>query len=170
MSLVFRRCFRVTSVVFTRSQTSSLQNCTQIISSPNAHYRRHETSQFSRLMATAVQPNVVNLSIPEVLEAGKNGVPIIDVRELVEIHNTGLIPGSVNIPLGHLIESMHMEPRDFKERYTIERPGKNDKIILSCQSGNRSMKAITALQADGFTNLLNNAGGWKAYEEFKKGK
>uniref|UniRef100_A0A0K8TAE8 Rhodanese domain-containing protein n=1 Tax=Lygus hesperus TaxID=30085 RepID=A0A0K8TAE8_LYGHE len=122
------------------------------------------------LMASAAQPNIVDLTIPEVLEAGKQGVPIIDVREQVEIHNTGLIPGSVNIPLGHLEDAVNMSPSEFKERYTIAKPGKDDKIILSCMSGNRSKKAIIALQGKGFTNLFNNAGGWKGYDEFNKGK
>ncbi|CAB0020022.1 unnamed protein product [Nesidiocoris tenuis] len=104
-------------------------------------------------MSKAADETVVNLTTEEVLEEGKKGVHIIDVREQVEIHNTGLIPGAVNIPLGHLEEAMGMSPADFKERYGFEKPSAYDRLIMSCQSGNRSRRATIAMKKLGFTDL-----------------
>ena len=38
-------------------------------------------------------------------------------------------------------------------------PNKEDTIIIYCQSGNRSKRAMQILQKEGYTNLYNIAGG-----------
>ena len=74
---------------------------------------------------------------------------LIDVREPSE-HAQGHIEGSVLIPLATLNERLDVIPRD--------RP-----IVVHCQSGGRSARAVAQLRAQGF-DAHNLAGGIKAWK------
>ena len=39
-------------------------------------------------------------------------------------------------------------------------PDKSAKLVLSCQSGNRSMQALMTLEARGYTHLVDQRAGW----------
>jgi adenylyltransferase/sulfurtransferase len=81
----------------------------------------------------------------------QNGSPfrLIDVREKNEYFHQNI--GGINIPLSDL--SNHLDA------FTG-----NDPIVLLCQSGKRSKKAIAILKEKGFTNnFYNLSGGIEAY-------
>ena len=83
------------------------------------------------------------------LEAGGDLV-VLDVREPDEVVRTA-IPGSVNIPLGEVVDQMG--------ELDAARP-----TAVICAGGVRSAKAVKALTAAGYAGeLLNVTGGMKAW-------
>ncbi|NQW30879.1 MAG: MBL fold metallo-hydrolase [Ignavibacteria bacterium] len=74
---------------------------------------------------------------------------VIDVRGFSE-HVSGHIPGSTNIHAGHLMEHLGEIPKDKT-------------VVISCQSGDRSSIATSALMRKGFTNLVNYAPGFAGW-------
>lgn len=74
---------------------------------------------------------------------------IIDVREEEEYH-AGHIPGSYNIPLSTISEE------------TVSFISKDRKVIVYCQSGNRSKIASSILADMGFTvyNMIDGIASW----------
>jgi hydroxyacylglutathione hydrolase len=85
----------------------------------------------------------------QTLAAG--AVEVIDVRNSSEWEE-GHIPGSRNVPLGRLTESLDRIPRDMP-------------LVVHCLSGSRAAVAIGVLQAHGFGNVRHLTGdfdGWRA--------
>ncbi len=83
-----------------------------------------------------------------------SGVTVVDVREPNEV-STGAIPGSINIPLGHLAERAGELPHDRL-------------IVVHCKGGYRSSIASSLLRRAGFEDIANLTGGydaWKAVDE-----
>jgi hydroxyacylglutathione hydrolase len=74
------------------------------------------------------------------------GTLVIDVRSTSE-REQGHIPGTIHIPLGYLAERSKELPQG--------RP-----IVVHCQSGSRSAIAASVLQAQGFDDVRNTAGGY----------
>jgi len=72
---------------------------------------------------------------------------LLDVREVFETEISS-IPAAVNIPLGQL-----------DDRVADIQAWHDKTIIVFCQKGMRSLKAIQLLQAKGITNLINMHGG-----------
>ena len=84
---------------------------------------------------------------PSSLKSLRNdGAMLLDVRTPEEFA-AGSVDGAVNIPLNEL-EGRLAEVKDQKH------------IIVFCQSGNRSGKAIKILEANGIKNTTNG-GGWR---------
>ena len=81
--------------------------------------------------------------------AARDAVHILDVRGQAEWEG-GHIPGVPNIPLGYLPDRLQDLPR--------ERP-----LVVHCQTGARSAIATSLLQAQGFTNVNNLAGGFAGW-------
>jgi rhodanese-related sulfurtransferase len=79
---------------------------------------------------------------------------VLDVREPGE-YGAGHILGAKNVPLSR-IDSGGAEIAGKKK----DRP-----VILYCESGNRSAKAAAALKAQGYTRVLNLAGGIGAWQQ-----
>jgi rhodanese-related sulfurtransferase len=79
---------------------------------------------------------------------------VLDVREPGE-YGAGHILGAKNVPLSR-IDSGGAEIAGKKK----DRP-----VILYCESGNRSAKAAAALKAQGYTRVLNLAGGIAAWQQ-----
>lgn len=77
---------------------------------------------------------------------------VVDVRTDSEFQK-GHILNSVHIPLG-LFESRIQELDSFKSR----------PIVASCQSGNRSSRALSLLKKRGFTEVYNLTGGIMAWQ------
>src|ERR687889_1527681 len=75
--------------------------------------------------------------VHDLIEAGPNGTVVVDVREQHEFEESHL-PGAKHVPRGHL-----------ESRIETAAPDKSKRVILYCQSGNRS-----ALAADTMQNLL----------------
>ena len=82
----------------------------------------------------------------EIIKNNKTSI-LIDVRSKQEyIENN--IKGSINIPLYELRKKADEVLKD-----------KNQTIIVCCQSGGRSKKAVEILSKMGYTNLFNLKGG-----------
>jgi rhodanese-related sulfurtransferase len=74
---------------------------------------------------------------------------LVDVREPNEVA-AGTIDGAINIALATLPDRMHeLDP--------------NRTVALLCRSGARSATAARFLAANGFTDVVNLAGGMLAY-------
>ena len=85
-------------------------------------------------------------------DAGEK-IHLVDCREPREYEEFNL--GGELIPLGK-IQGMEIEPiEDLKE----------EEIIVHCRSGQRSMMAALFLEAVGFKNVVNLAGGVLAWQE-----
>ena len=82
-----------------------------------------------------------------------NGTVIVDVREQHEFEESH-IPGAVHVPRGHL-----------ESRIETAAPDKSKRVILYCQSGNRSALAANTMQdLLGYENVESMRGGitlWK---------
>lgn len=76
----------------------------------------------------------------------QSGALVIDVRTEGEFHS-GAYPGSINIPLDRLPQSLQELGSDFDKE-----------IIVYCASGARSSYAQTFLEQQGFTNVTNGGG------------
>ncbi len=89
----------------------------------------------------------------------KEGYQQLDVRSIVEFE-AGHPAGALNVPWMH----MDARGRSLNEEFVavVERlfPDKSAKLVLSCQSGNRSMHALMALEARGYTSLVDQRAGW----------
>lgn len=81
----------------------------------------------------------------------ENGV-LVDVCEPNE-YREGHIPRAVNLPLSQLKEHLG-ELEKYKQR----------PIVLSCRSGNRSIKAAIMLKRQGFAKVYSLAGGLLAWQ------
>jgi rhodanese-related sulfurtransferase len=77
-------------------------------------------------------------------------VVILDVREQDE-WDAGHIPGAVFMPMGQVPDRLSEIPKDKT-------------VIVQCRSGNRSDQVTTFLEQQGFTNILNMAGGINAWQ------
>jgi sulfur-carrier protein adenylyltransferase/sulfurtransferase len=108
----------------------------------------HDRSEFKE---KNVQQKVRNITVHELkarLDAGDNLV-IVDVREPHE-REISMIEGSVLIPKGQVVARAAEIPRDRD-------------VVVQCKTGSRSRDAIVKLQEQGFTNLVNLAGGINAW-------
>jgi glyoxylase-like metal-dependent hydrolase (beta-lactamase superfamily II)/rhodanese-related sulfurtransferase len=75
---------------------------------------------------------------------------VLDVRTEAEWRQKH-IPGSTNIPLPRLLQSLHQVPR-------------SSEIVVHCASGYRSAVAISLLERQGFTGVADLVGGLSAWE------
>jgi rhodanese-related sulfurtransferase len=102
---------------------------------------------------SAATSEVVNLDaqgFKESLDATPDAV-ILDVRTPAEVE-AGAIPGAVNIDYN---------APDFSEK--ISALDKTKPYYVYCMAGGRSSKAADQMKADGFTNVHNLEGGFKAW-------
>lgn len=84
-------------------------------------------------------------------EVGNDDVQIVDVRGVNE-YKISHVPGAKHVFVGTLPENLDEIPRDKK-------------IILHCQSGDRTTIAYSLLRRNGFDNVINYPGGMKEWEE-----
>jgi rhodanese-related sulfurtransferase len=82
----------------------------------------------------------------------RSNAVVVDVREPREFEQ-GRVPNAINIPLGSL-ETRLRELEKYKDR----------PIVLTCQSGNRSMRAAVNLRKKGFGDVYSLVGGQTAWE------
>ena len=95
-----------------------------------------------------------------------NKVYIIDVRSPQEISQQGHIntDNFINIPLNELKTQFSLNECDFKAKYGIEKPKKNEENICTfCKIGRRSVVAMNMLHELGFTQAKTFEGGWDAW-------
>jgi rhodanese-related sulfurtransferase len=77
---------------------------------------------------------------------------VLDVREPGE-YGAGHVLGAKNVPLAKLDA-----PGDLAKR-------KDKPVIVYCDGGDRSGKALAALRRHGFARVLNLSGGLKAWQQ-----
>ena len=75
-----------------------------------------------------------------------NGEFLLDVRENLEVAETGTLPNAVHIPLGELRDRFGELPRDRR-------------ILVYCHKGQRGYLAACALKGSGFEDVVNLRGG-----------
>lgn len=97
-----------------------------------------------------MQPTTVNLT-PAQVSAGlkDNTIVLVDVREPYEF-DAGHIPGAVNLPLS----SFDINALPFADGKTM---------VLSCQAGVRSQRAMDYCRAQGVDASHHLAGGFGAW-------
>jgi rhodanese-related sulfurtransferase len=84
----------------------------------------------------------------------------LDVRSRGEFE-AGHPEGARNVPILEPDGSGQMVPNpDFLTVVQALAPGLGGAIVLSCQAGGRSMRACQALEAAGYTDCVNNDGGF----------
>lgn len=88
-----------------------------------------------------------DITFEELKNMSKQGSFILDVRSPQE-YKEGHIEGSILIPEYELKFRKNELPKN-----------KNEKIIVYCQSGNRSRKAYNYLKQIGYKNVYNLFGG-----------
>jgi hydroxyacylglutathione hydrolase len=88
----------------------------------------------------------------EAYDRAKRGeMVLLDVRGAAE-HAGGHVPGARHIPLGELSERAGELPRDVP-------------VALYCEGGTRSRIGASVLRRAGFTQLLDQGGGFPAHAE-----
>jgi rhodanese-related sulfurtransferase len=108
----------------------------------------------SEELVAEAKENVCEKSVSECkafLDEG--GYLFLDCREPKE-YKMGHVPGAMNIPRGLL---------EFKVGKKV--PDKETKIVMYCKKGGRGCLASCTLCRMGYTNVVNMAGGWMAWEK-----
>ncbi|KAL6873560.1 hypothetical protein ACP4OV_013642 [Aristida adscensionis] len=111
--------------------------------------------------AAAAVPRSVPVRVAyELQQAGHR---YLDVRTEGEF-SAGHPEGAVNIPYMYKTGSGMTKNTHFLEQ--VSRIfGKDDEIIIGCQSGKRSLMAATELSSAGFTAVTDIAGGFSSWKE-----
>ena len=81
---------------------------------------------------------------------------LIDIRDAIELQNTGKIENSFNIPRGLLEFWIHPDSEFFK----MKKLDANKEIVLFCAAGGRSALAAKTLKDMGFKNVSHIDGGF----------
>lgn len=103
-------------------------------------------------MLTETRKHIEEVSVAEAKAELDSGEAVfLDVREPEE-YKKGHIPKAKHLPRGLL---------EFKIAKMI--PDKSARIVVYCMSGGRSSFATETLGRLGYKNVVNMAGGWKAW-------
>ena len=94
-------------------------------------------------------PSVNTLQATQLMN--RENALVLDVRDPAA-YAAGHILGAKNLPLAEIDK----RAADF-EKY------KSKAVIVSCDTGNVSARAVGALKARGFTNVVSLAGGFRAW-------
>ena len=77
----------------------------------------------------------------------KEGAILVDVRSIQEYNE------------GHLYGAIHLSDYEIPTKHGIVLPNKTEEIVVYCQNGGRSKKAIKKLRKLGYKNTYNLCGG-----------
>ncbi|KAI8536913.1 hypothetical protein RHMOL_Rhmol10G0293800 [Rhododendron molle] len=131
---------------------------------PGTQFRK---SSFNRM--AAMGGNVDSAPVPksapveiahELLQAG---FQYLDVRTPEEF-TAGHAIGAVNVPYLFKVGSGMSKNPNFLEEVSSQF-GKDDKIIVGCLSGKRSLMAATDMMSAGFTEVTDIVGGYAAWTQ-----
>lgn len=110
-------------------------------------------------LVVAALSQVENLTVEEVAEElAERDVLLVDLREIDERADIGVIPGSTHATRGML--EFHA---DANLPYHIAGFEKPRRTILYCSDGARSALAILTLWSMGYTDVAHLAGGMSAW-------
>ncbi|WP_031434448.1 rhodanese-like domain-containing protein [Methylomarinum vadi] len=84
---------------------------------------------------------------------------MVDVRTAIEHSFVGHPPGAVHIPWKEF-PGMHLN-ESFIEQVEQSVPDKATPVLLLCRSGQRSVDAAKALEAEGYRHLVNIVEGFE---------
>ena len=110
-------------------------------------------------MLTAANAVIETVSVPDakyLLE--EDDVYFVDIRETVELEQTGTITGAIHAPRGFLEFIADPEGPMHLPEFSSGR-----RLILFCASGGRSTLAAKTLMDMGFTDVAHLAGGFAAW-------
>lgn len=107
--------------------------------------------------------DILRVSPREASELLDQGYVYVDVRSEPEFEQ-GHVPGAYNVPLRHQGPSGLVDNADF---LTVMQQafGTEERIVLGCRSGVRSMKAAQILLGAGYTNLRDLRTGWEGAKD-----
>lgn len=92
--------------------------------------------------------------------ASDNDVMVIDIRDIRERFDKGVIPGAVSAPRGMLEFWFDPESPYHQERYQLDQ-----RYVLHCAAGWRSALAVKALEEIGYSNLAHLEPGFAGWAE-----
>jgi hydroxyacylglutathione hydrolase len=101
-------------------------------------------SAWTETAGTLQKANVISLSEAKQL-IENNGVQVIDIRGASE-YNAGHIAKAENVFVGTLPDN-------------LDKISKDKKVIIHCQSGDRTAIGYSILAKNGYTNVMNFSGG-----------
>lgn len=115
---------------------------------------------FRQLLAEA-NAAIETISVDDALAlVGDPGVTFVDVRETVEVQQTGIVPGAVHAPRGFL--EFHADPESPAHNPAL---GSGNRLVLYCGSGGRSALAAKTLHDMGIAGVCHVAGGFAAWQQ-----
>jgi len=86
------------------------------------------------------------------------GYVYVDVRSVPEFEQ-GHPDGAYNVPLMHMGPG-GMDPNEAFVQALAAAFSKDQKMIVGCKSGRRSLRAAEVLTAAGFTHVIDQCGGY----------
>ena len=100
---------------------------------------------------------IKTISPSDALKLSKeNKCNLIDIRDTIELQNSGTIENSFHIPRGMLEFSIHPES-PFSKNENLD---PNKEIVLFCAAGGRSALAAKTLKQMGFEKVSHIDGGF----------
>lgn len=101
---------------------------------------------------------IKTVSAAEAAELQRQGYTYVDVRSSAEFES-GRPAGSVNLPVMER-SMLGMTPnKDFVGVWKAAFPA-DAKLVVGCHTGNRSMRAIEIMAAEGYADLVLAGEGW----------
>lgn len=108
-------------------------------------------------------------TFPEIQSISSSPTPnqiLIDVREPSELHSSGTIPSSLNLPLKTAPDFMFLSAEEFEDRFGRPRPSADDEVIFYCRSGVRSRAAAELAKQASFGGTVSEfPGSWLEWEK-----
>ena len=93
----------------------------------------------------------------------EQGWTYLDVRSIPEFEQ-GHPPGAANIPLLHFQGGRMVPNADF-QRVVEAAFAKDARVVVGCKAGGRSRQAAALMEAAGYTNLVEMAGGFHGEQD-----
>ncbi len=88
-----------------------------------------------------------------------DGYVYVDVRSVPEF-DAGHPAGAVNVPINHMGPAGMTPNPDFLRVMEAAFP-RDARLIVSCKAGGRSARAAALLEANGFTNVVDQTAGFE---------
>jgi sulfur-carrier protein adenylyltransferase/sulfurtransferase len=110
--------------------------------------------------ARKLVPEVSPQDAQSEMEGGKVGI-FLDVREAHELRK-GFVPGAVRIVLDEVPDAGDPDSKFADEQLTAH---KDDRIVVYCATGVRSLIAGFYLQQLGYSDVVSMAGGIQGWQQ-----
>lgn len=126
----------------------------------NTHHACKTSGPLLRRFSSAPPNTDVSYDQMKQLLAGRKAI-VIDVREPWELREYGVIPGSINVPLGQVNTALQLAPEEFNEKYGGKMPQHTDNVVFTCLAGIRSKTALDTATSLGYKDVQHYPGGWQ---------